>query len=61
MKSSALVEFESGEYGLGREGTMECIERLETLRDCYGISGGDVISSEGSERGQDDDEDWGIE
>lgn len=38
VRSPFLVEYESGEHGLGREGLIECRERLVTLADEYGAS-----------------------
>lgn len=53
-----MFEYEEGEYGLGREGLMECRERLETLVDNHGAAGG-VASDSEEEPGE--DEDWEME
>lgn len=59
MRSSHLVEYENGEYALGREGLGECKERLETLADNYGgANGGRESDSEEERDGMDEDEDF---
>jgi hypothetical protein len=62
VRSSALSEFEQGEYGEGREGMGECRERLETLADGSGAAAnGGLEASSGEEEGsEEEDEDWGI-
>lgn len=57
-RNACLFEYEEGEYGLGREGLMECRERLETLVDNHGAAGG-VASDSEEEPGE--DEDWEME
>lgn len=56
-RSRTLYEFEEGEYGLGREGLVECKERLETLADGLAQAGGGGDSDDGME-GKDEDENW---
>ncbi|GAA5907327.1 hypothetical protein JCM5296_002693 [Sporobolomyces johnsonii] len=56
VKAAVLREYEDGEYGLGREGVLECRERLETMADNYrGGGGGDVSEDEVD---KDEDENW---
>lgn len=50
VRSSVLTEFEGGEYGVGREGIVECRERLESIRTAYDVEG------EEDEDGMDEDE-----
>ncbi|BGP46430.1 mtDNA inheritance, partitioning of the mitochondrial organelle [Rhodotorula kratochvilovae] len=50
VRAGVLREYESGEYGVGREGVEEARERLEGLWDGYGGAG------EGEDKGE--DEDW---
>lgn len=56
IRSGVLREYEDGEYGLGREGVLECRERLESLIDAYGGEG--EGEGEGDEDGKDEDENW---
>jgi len=51
VRSGVLREFEDGEYGVGREGVLECRERLEGLMDAYGGGGAE-------EEEKDEDENW---
>ncbi|GAA6014540.1 hypothetical protein JCM11491_004532 [Sporobolomyces phaffii] len=56
-RAGVLREYEDGEYGLGREGIVECRERLETMADNYG--GGAAGDGDGDEAvDKDEDENW---
>ncbi|ORY88902.1 tubulin domain-domain-containing protein [Leucosporidium creatinivorum] len=54
-RSRSLVEYEEGEYGIGREGITECRERLETLADGYA---GGIEEEEDGMGEKDEDENW---
>ncbi|GAA5877726.1 hypothetical protein JCM16303_000218 [Sporobolomyces ruberrimus] len=59
VRSGVLREYEDGEYGLGREGILDCFERLETLRSNYGTGDQDEDEDgEGEGDGKDEDENW---
>ncbi|SCV67865.1 BQ2448_5476 [Microbotryum intermedium] len=53
VRDPVLKQFEEGEYSLGREGTVEMVERLETL--LSGLSG-DEEENDGEDGGRDEDE-----
>ncbi|GAA5932647.1 hypothetical protein JCM1841_000322 [Sporobolomyces salmonicolor] len=56
VKAAVLREYEDGEYGIGREGVLECRERLETMADNYRGGGGGDVSED--EMDKDEDENW---
>ncbi|GAA6062237.1 hypothetical protein JCM10212_000816 [Sporobolomyces blumeae] len=63
VRSRVLREYEEGEYGLGREGTLECRERLETMADNYrgGVQDDDEVLDKDEDENWDDTEDtWDL-
>ncbi|KDE03252.1 hypothetical protein MVLG_06246 [Microbotryum lychnidis-dioicae p1A1 Lamole] len=55
VRDGVLKQYEEGEYSLGREGTLEMVERLETL--VSGL-GGEDEDEEDEDGGRDEDENW---
>ncbi|SCZ93049.1 BZ3500_MvSof-1268-A1-R1_Chr6-2g08428 [Microbotryum saponariae] len=55
VRDGVLKQYEEGEYSLGREGTLEMVERLETL--LSGL-GGENEDEEDEDGGRDEDENW---
>lgn len=53
-RDGVLREFEQGEFGVGREGILECLEKLETLGDNYRNGEDD----DDDEVDKDEDENW---
>ncbi|GAA5939706.1 Dml1p [Sporobolomyces koalae] len=64
IRSGVLREFEDGEYGLGREGILECRERLETLADTYrgatGTNSDDDVDKDEDENWDDTEDTWDL-
>ncbi|GAA5946885.1 hypothetical protein JCM3765_002059 [Sporobolomyces pararoseus] len=54
-RDGVLREFEQGEFGLGREGILECLEKLETLEDNYRNG---IEEEDDYEVDKDEDENW---
>jgi len=66
VRSGILREFEEGEFGEGREGILECCERLESLGDNYRTGdndddGGDEIDKDEDENWDDTEDNWDLE
>ncbi|GAA5841691.1 hypothetical protein JCM3766R1_005153 [Sporobolomyces carnicolor] len=56
-RNRVLREYEDGEFGIGREGVLECRERLETIGDNY-KGGTDDAGEDDDGVDKDEDENW---